>query len=472
MSDTPGRTPHIDPVRTVQAIILLLWDTTLIYLVAAILNFGGDPILRWWIVFLVVAASALATARLEPVNADVVHIRPLTAIVATLVIGWSVAWHIRGVNGTIALGTLVDPDDPAFMVGYVALIAGIVAWLRGAQLLDIAHPDAVQRFRRGFMAVMVTLGVATLAGFGQGLSPRVNSTAVDIPTWIVVWLMLGLLSLSVTRITTVEGDSGRSARWLWLRSSALSTLAILLGGLVVLSLVAAPAGAVLREAARWVLYAFGLAFAPIGWLIYMLLRWVRETFLAADPNVVLPPPVPTALPDQIDPLTTLPVPQGLLAFTILLLLLLPVVILVLLIVFARRRRSAVVAAADEQRESIFSWGALGNDIAHLLGLLRRGNGEGGLRNVLRSLAGADPATRIRRRYVQLLLRGEDADKHRRADETPREFAASLGSVMHNRTAVDALTDAYERARYAPASVDQATADRADRAWQALDDGGR
>jgi hypothetical protein len=164
----------------------------------------------------------------------------------------------------------------------------------------------------------------------------------------------------------------------------------------------------------------------------------------------------------------LAVPEGLLALSTLLLMLVPVVILALLIYFATRRRPVPAADSSEQRESIFSWSGLGSDISNLLGALRRPRGgEGGLAGVLSRLVAEDPVTRIRRRYVQLLLQGEAADKRRREDQTPREFVHTLEDITTNRASLDTLTATYEQARYAPDSVDRATAERADRAWQEL-----
>lgn len=196
MSDKTRKMP-LDPIRLLQSFVLVLFEATLVFLVGAILTSIGDSsTLRWWIVLVVVGASTLVTAWLEPINADVSHIRPQTAIIAAVVVGWSVSWHIGAQGGGIALlGTLTNPDDARFLAGYAALIAGVVAWFRGTQLLDIGHPEMVQRFRRGIVAVMVALAIITVAGFGQGLTPEVSGTSVNIPAWIIVLLLLGLVSL-------------------------------------------------------------------------------------------------------------------------------------------------------------------------------------------------------------------------------------------------------------------------------------
>ena len=122
----------------------------------------------------------------------------------------------------------------------------------------------------------------------------------------------------------------------------------------------------------------------------------------------------------------------------------------------------------EERESIFSWSALGSDLRDLLhGLHRPAAGVGGLRAALGRLLGSDPATQIRRRYVQLLLVGEDAGVPRPPGQTPREFAPELANVPLAGTAVERLTELYEQARYAPEDVDAAAAAQADASWEAL-----
>lgn len=466
-----NRRPRFEPFKLIQTLVLVLFETTVIYLVGILLTGGEYSTLRWWIVGVVVAMSAIVTDWFEPINGQSSHIRPQSAAIAVLTIGWAVTWHIRADGGGFAAWrTFLDPDSPQFITAYTALIAATVGWWRGAQLLDIGHSDMVQRFRRAIIAVLLALVVVTVAGFGQGLTPSISTSSPNIPAWIIVLLMFGLLGLSITRITTVKGDGGRAAQWMWLRSSALSSALILVVGVVALSLVASPAGTLLRQVAAVVIYTAALLFSPVIWLAVRLLEYLRGWLLPQALEPVMPLATATALPDQPTPQAALSTPFDLLAFTTLLLLVIPVVVLLVLIYFANRRRSAPIDGQNEERESIFSWRGFGNDISNVLASLRRRRvGEGGLGDVLRSMVGQDPATRIRRRYVQMLLRGEAAEKRRRSDETPREFAPALNSIARDHTSLRTLTEAYERARYAPDSVDQAVAERADRAWQTLSD---
>jgi hypothetical protein len=242
---------------------------------------------------------------------------------------------------------------------------------------------------------------------------------------------------------------------------------VLMSGLLVLAFLADPAGTVLREIVQWVVYGLVILMAPLVAIILMVVQFLRQLVpqrreslpltatATAGPDTA---PVPDALPGFSDALLTIPA---------IILLLLPIIMLLMVILFAHRRRSRTELEAGEQRESIFSWGALGTDLADFLRGLRRPGGEAGLRGALRRLLAEDPATRIRRRYVQLLLKGEAAGRQRPVHQTPHEFAPMLAQGPDEDQAIDALTGFYERARYAPATVDDTAADEADRVWETL-----
>ena len=97
------------------------------------------------------------------------------------------------------------------------------------------------------------------------------------------------------------------------------------------------------------------------------------------------------------------------------------------------------------------------------------NAAGGLRAALAALRGGDPASRVRRSYIRLLLLGEAHERPRPAPQTPHEYAPAAGALLPAAAQpVDALTDAYERARYNPNGVTAADADAAERAWAAIE----
>jgi hypothetical protein len=148
--------------------------------------------------------------------------------------------------------------------------------------------------------------------------------------------------------------------------------------------------------------------------------------------------------------------------------LLPVLIVVALYLLMRRRRRRT-SDRDEERESLWSWGGMAADLRDLFAGLRRAPADQGLRGVLARLRGGDAVSRIRRSYIRLLLAGEARERPRPAPRTPREFAPELGALLPAAAQpIAALTEAYERARYHPASAGDGDADAAERAWGEID----
>ena len=85
--------------------------------------------------------------------------------------------------------------------------------------------------------------------------------------------------------------------------------------------------------------------------------------------------------------------------------LLPILLILGLLLLARSR-ARLRAGADEERESLWSWAGLAEDLRGLLAGLRGPQRAGGLRAALAALRGGDPASRVRRSYIRLLLLGE------------------------------------------------------------------
>jgi hypothetical protein len=148
--------------------------------------------------------------------------------------------------------------------------------------------------------------------------------------------------------------------------------------------------------------------------------------------------------------------------------LLPILLVLGLLLLARNRARRRVGV-DEERESLWSWAGLVDDLRGLLAGRRGSKQDGGLRAVLAALRGGDPASRVRRSYIRLLLLGEAHAHPRPAPQTPHEYAPAAGAMLPAAVQpVDALTEAYERARYNPNVVTPADADAAERAWAAIE----
>lgn len=456
-------TASLKPILLLHYLALACLEATLIHLLSTLLtSFSAEPIVRWSVLFLVVIVSALATARFERVDPRRTRIRSVTAGLALVTVFLATAFQIRRFGGA---ALFLDLDNTDFFRGYIALAASMWAWWRGSRLIDLEHADVMRLLRGGVIAVAVLTGLLALGGVEPGLVPEAGSGQPGVAAEIVFFLVLGLVTLSLTRIVSTEGSS---TQWRWLRSSVFSALAIAILGLIVLAVAAEPARALLRGGLQWTLYAVFLALSPLFWLIFKLFALLRDLLIAGGliaPNPLLPQaPPPQDQPPETSPLDGL---APLLTTTTALLLLIPILMLIALILWTTRRRRQAETAADEERESIFTWSALGADLRDLLRGLRRTTHDGGLRAALGRLIGGDPATRIRRRYVQMLLAGEEAGKERPRAATPHEWAPALTELAFDDRSVGTLTDIYEQARYAPNSIDEADARRADAAWDRL-----
>ena len=147
--------------------------------------------------------------------------------------------------------------------------------------------------------------------------------------------------------------------------------------------------------------------------------------------------------------------------------LLPLVALIALIILYRRQQRKPITEDGEVHESLWSWQGVRADLLSLLNGLRP-KPQVSLRDVLSRLRSDDPVQRIRRRYVELLLVGEAAQRERKPQQTPLEHEAALATAVSGAKGdVHALTLAYDRARYAPDLVDAADAAAADQAWSTI-----
>ncbi|HEX9372037.1 MAG TPA: DUF4129 domain-containing protein, partial [Roseiflexaceae bacterium] len=244
-------------------------------------------------------------------------------------------------------------------------------------------------------------------------------------------------------------------------------------GLLVGSLVGDEAAAVVRLLWQGLVLIVALILAPFFYLaaaiVERLLRLLNLEQLLNDLNFQ-PPQPPAEGSAATDLLAIFPAwAQALIrAFFALL----PILVVVGLILLARRRARRA-ASADEERESLWSWGGLAADLRGLLSNFGAPRRAEGLRDALARLRGADPATRVRRSYIRLLLLGQAHERPRAAPQTPREYAPAASAMLPAASQpIEALTDTYERARYHPQSLGAADATAAEQAWAAIDRAGR
>jgi len=351
---------------------------------------------------------------------------------------------------------------------YLALLLALVAGWRGTRLLVPTVPAEVQqRFKRGLL-VLVALAVAAV------LLPLANPAAARRAASgaVIGYVVAGLLAQALFRETSAErGDRRLSGRNLLILLAATGIPLIL--ALALASWFAADVAAMIARAYTAIVELVLIVISPIVAVLFALLEgligWIRHLSANAPlPQLPTPAPAP-ALPDSS---STAPV--GLPAWLIALLRLLPYLLplaLLIIVLLRRPRRTHPEASSAEERESVWSWQAAGQDLQAWWHQLRRRLARPArdtLAAALARLRGDDPVTVIRRAYVRLLIRGAQTDHARAPEQTPAEYARSLAATfVDEQDAIQTLTSRYERARYNSTATTTADASAAVAAWERL-----
>ncbi len=342
---------------------------------------------------------------------------------------------------------------------YATLLVACYTFWRGTQLAVDDNQRLRAWFGRALIGLLLLVGLGTI-GYSD---PRFLTL---ITAQMLVFFVAGLLMLALT--SALEGSRhGRlDRRGL---GSVLVTIAMLVGlGLLIGVLLGEEAGQAVRALGVAIGLLIGALVSPIIFLGFALAHWLLslggQTEMAARIS---------GLAEMLNQLYR----QGstsdrstaiwLGVVINVLACLIPLLAIVALYLLSRRR-PARASSRDEERESVWSWDGLSDELRGLLAGLRRPPAPGGLRAALAGMRGADPVSRVRRSYIQLLLRGESRQQPRRPASTPREYQEFAGDRPAARPAVDRLTRAYERARYHPDTTTPADADSAERAWGEID----
>jgi hypothetical protein len=446
-------------------------EVSLLHLGVSLLTIGllGVPSLNWFALLLICTVGLLTVGRFEAPDSG--QLRWLTwqtllICVATVAYGVKVqaggGWSV--ISGWSAVWPLGDEtrSDGSILGPAGLLLPCLWAWWRGNAIADHDH---------GAIVIVVQRGVLTLVVLTLLLAPLTNLGA---PPWgsllaaeAVVTVGIGLVCLSLARIAASQYGPSAGAGWHWFRSSVVVSIAILVLGVLLLSLFSPTATALVRTVLYGMTSLVALLVAPLANLIFSALTSLMGS---ADQS----PLSPTATPTD-DPQQTLTSPDLVgaqlqdLILTVLTALayLLPLFVLLLLVLMVRRRRQ-MVSPDDALHESLWNWQGVGADLLSLLRNMRLPERSHGLRDALARLRSDDPVQRIRRRYLQLLIAGEAADRTRPAQTTPLEFEATIAPLVPPaQAAVHMLTENYDRARYAPDTIQPNDAASADAAWTAI-----
>jgi hypothetical protein len=345
-------------------------------------------------------------------------------------------------------------------LAYLTLLIALYAFRRGTRLLDHDTISLRRLFARASVGLIIILGIGFIA------AGRLDDARVALITaMLLTFFAVGLLAIALA--AAAEEHDTQLSRLGWRGMLTLAgAIALVLGlGLAFASLFGQDAARSVRALIQVLVLLIALIMLPFLLLLAGLieriarlinlrdfLRMLEQRQLgleqqqrqAADLLSIFPPWAQTTLRVFFA--------------------LVPVLIIVALYLLLRRRARRT-ASRDEERESLWSWSGMAADLRDLLARMRRERAEEGLRAALARLRGADPASRIRRSYIRLLLAGEARERPRAAPQTPREYAPEAGAMLPAAAhPIAALTDAYERARYHPDSATSTDADAAERAW--------
>jgi hypothetical protein len=137
--------------------------------------------------------------------------------------------------------------------------------------------------------------------------------------------------------------------------------------------------------------------------------------------------------------------------------------LTFLLAFRRRRRQ--VQQADEERESLLSRALIRQQLESLLQGRKRPSG----RSPYLPLDGDDPRRVVRLLYRRLLGQAAARGQVRPPRQTPRAYVGRLRMLWPGEgPALEALTEAYLAARYAPDPPTPQQVEAARRAWAAIE----
>lgn len=360
-----------------------------------------------------------------------------TAALSTLVVVWAAYFAALPLLSLDWLAELLMVAGQGFgqRPGVLfTVLACAVVWWRGARLAtaEVGWDDVLGRFRTG-IGWLVLMGVVRLIG---GQATFVQAATGGLGGLTLAFFGCGLLGLSLSRLLEVapgreEGRLGANRPWLGVLLAAVAAevvVALLFTALLspdVLSVVMTPVGWVAWAVSRLLLaVVYAVAFA-----VELLLYGIKWLLITLGVSVTMEPLTPPQF-DQPDEWQTNADDGALPAAVVTGLRLggtgaLATVALLLLARGLLQRRGAAAANATDERESLWSWQVVQEDLAGgLAGLLRRLRGQGAAALAHLPLGQADRST-VRAVYRALLATAA-ARGYRRAPATRRETCWPAG----------------------------------------------
>ncbi len=448
--------------RTLYIFGLAMLEATLASLVLTVI---GLPV--WGVMIGVVLAGALAdwlaqrwlrTERQAPVLFGLGLLFGLWAVKAQwsgdygVLSNWGTAWS--------RLFTLGGQSAPA----YVLLFVTMYAFWRGTRLLNHDSGSLHRLFGRAIVGILVIIGIGGLVGAMS--AAHVAQATMQ----VFVFFCAGLLTIALADAAENNDEQLRHVDWRGFATLAGAVLLVLLLGLLTTSLFGNQAAVVARTIWQVIVLLVLLIMSPILLALGAIITWIMSLLPLTEASRLLQQQQQLLQQQQFQTLQEWAgIPNWLAVPTQIFCAVVPLLLLLALYVFMRHR-PARKANEDEERESLLSWRGVMADVRDLLGGLRSPfGGKTGLRAALDRLHGDDPATRIRRSYIHLLLAGEEREMPRQTMQTPREYEAPASSMLPRAAAAIArLTRAYERARYHPSGTTDEDADDAEQALREIE----
>jgi hypothetical protein len=456
-----------------QAALRSLWVWPIVYLVSRTLFSGESVLLAPLTVFALLAGGTLAAQSaglfVEGRRAAlIVAVAGLAAVAFVLYLSigresapfWDVRWlGVVMTNPGRALLTLA----PAVWLWWWGLTAGRDR---------VQHDDLVRDFAVGLVALLVVVAISAST---QIMAPNMTLTI------LLAYLALGLFVLALATIQETRryegaraGDDLSLARHWWVTVGAI--IATLLVVALLLSQFFMPETlGYLAAGVRTVLALLGQV---VYWLIlivtypiFMVLEWLAG-LLPVQPEEGEPLPQLSALPnfaDQIAELTekgTASAPISQTPFWIVGGVLAVVVIIVIFVLAFRHFRRSSEDDVAESHESILSLDLLKAQLAQLL--RRKGASNCSEPEPFATLNGDDPRMRIRHIYQALLVWSTEQGVVRPPGMTPSRYQTLLSSAFPDHDEqFEAITAAYDLARYGAAPVAEESAIAVAAAWQEI-----
>lgn len=363
----------------------------------------------------------------------------------------NVVWVARMVRRTADLSAGLSQE-------ILALLLGFFVWFRGLRIpvRYVGIRTITAQFQMGVL-IMVGLALAT----------------VWVPTAVVslvaAYFGLGLLAVALTRIEEVARTEPGGASPFGLKWVATLATTLLIAGAAVFVVTRV----VTVETVRWLLRPFAillaivlsafavLVSAVLQYLVFPLVLRVFGGLPVEEPELQTRPP----FAQDEEPVRTISLlsPELLQALRVLFVILLILLALWLLARSFRQWRVRQYATAGGVRETVAPKGTLAGDMAGFLrDQWRRLRQAADLRRLFRRF-GTGSARAI---YASLLALLAAVGHPRQPGQTPYEYELVAEEVLPARQAdIEAITEAYVRARYGEMEIDAEELARLQEAWK-------